>query len=121
MTFQEIDGGLTISVDKEIYNIDVLHKCFYWYMADFTIDISNQSADMFSITIKSKKANESSEIVLLIEKIRTDLMDFKVRDIVTKETANVRDLLIAKAFSNYEPVDDPAGKISDAVGYNPNV
>jgi hypothetical protein len=39
---------------------------------------------------------------------------------VTKETQNVRDLLIAKAFSNGEFDELPPGDVSDPVGFSPN-
>jgi hypothetical protein len=46
------------------------------------------------------------------------LIDFSLRDIVTKETQNIRDLLIAKAFSNGEFDEEPTGDASDPVGFN---
>jgi hypothetical protein len=53
-------------------------------------------------------------------KLERDLVDFNLRDIVTKETQNVRDLLIAKAFSNGEFDELPPGDVSDPVGFNVN-
>jgi hypothetical protein len=58
---------------------------------------------------------------LYLQKLERDLVDFNVRDIVTKETQNVRDLLIAKAFSNGEYDELPPGEISDPVGYDINL
>ena len=47
-------------------------------------------------------------------------MDFEVRNIVTKETKNVRDLLIAKAFASTDEYEsEPPGEISDPVGFKP--
>ena len=55
------------------------------------------------------------------QKLTRDLIDFNLRDIVTKETQNVRDLLIAKAFSHGEFYEVPVGEVSDPVGYTPLV
>jgi hypothetical protein len=62
----------------------------------------------------------SDELENLLLKVERDLVDFNLRDIVTKETQNVRDLLIAKAFSNGEFDELPPGEVSDPVGFNPN-
>jgi His-Xaa-Ser system protein HxsD len=62
----------------------------------------------------------SSELENLLQRLERDLVDFNLRDIVTKETQNVRDLLIAKAFSNGEFDELPPGEVSDPVGFNPN-
>src|SRR4051812_16254351 len=119
MNIQSFQGGFNITISKEIYNIDVLHKCFYWYSSDYAIDISSESPNSFMVTINYKTAGEPTNQEILIERIKADLIDFKLRDIVTKETMNIRDLLIAKAFANYEFNESPAGEISDPVGYNP--
>ena len=55
-----------------------------------------------------------------LQKLERDLIDFNLRDIVTKETKNIRDLLTAKAFSNGEFDELPPGELSDPVGFNVN-
>lgn len=121
MIYQEIENGLILNVNKEIYSVDVLHKCFYWYLSEFTINIESNNNGEALITLKAKKEHEIPETAFLIEKIRTDLIDFKVRDIISKETSNIRDLLIAKAFANYDTETAPEGEISDPVGYIPGI
>jgi His-Xaa-Ser system protein HxsD len=70
------------------------------------------------------KLNSSNTIDANLEdvllKLERDLLDFNLRDIVTKETKNIRDILIAKAFSHGEFDELPPGEISDPVGFNIN-
>lgn len=47
------------------------------------------------------------------------MIDFKLRDIVSKETKTIRELIIAKAFAYYEEDQSPDTEISDPVGFNP--
>ena len=61
------------------------------------------------------------DLQLYQQKLTRDLIDFNLRDIVTKETQNVRDLLIAKAFSHGEFDEVQVGEVSDPVGYMPLV
>jgi His-Xaa-Ser system protein HxsD len=62
---------------------------------------------------------KKKNLELYQQKLERDLIDFNLRDIVTKETQNVRDLLIAKAFSNGEFDEEPRGEVSDPVGFDP--
>jgi len=121
MEIEFVNGGLIVTVEREIYNLDVLHKCFYWYGADFSIDISSKSETLLSITVLTKKnVGTQIDFVGLSEKIKRDVIDFKLRDIVTKETQNIRELLTAKAFAYYDQIEDPITDVSDPVGFNPN-
>ena len=64
---------------------------------------------------------KEDELDLYLQKLERDLIDFQLRDTITKETQNVRDLLVAKAFSNGEFDEEPPGEVSDPVGFNPNL
>jgi His-Xaa-Ser system protein HxsD len=109
---------IILEVDKEIYNLDTLHKCFYWYGASFDVDISNYSSSSFQITLKPK--DDTAKLEETVSKIKRDLIDFKLRDIVTKETQTIRELIIAKAFAYYEEDDSPRSELTDPVGFNPH-
>jgi His-Xaa-Ser system protein HxsD len=109
---------IEVIVDFGIYNNETLHKCFYWYGADFAVDLKNIETNFCYITLTSKD-NSPIDVESLSKKIKTDLVDFKLRDIVAKETIHIRELLIAQAFSNYEVGEEPNGEISDPVGFEP--
>jgi His-Xaa-Ser system protein HxsD len=111
------NNEIILVIDKNIYNEDVLHKCFYWYGANFNVEISNNSAESFLVRLIAKHENENLQEAL--EKVQRDLIDFKLRDIVTKETKTIRELLIAKAFAYYGLDENPTTEISDPVGFNP--
>jgi len=112
-----------VKVQLNTYSLDVLHKCFYWYDDQFAVEIEAEAEKVGIVKLYPKKLilneNKFSE---LINQIRTDLVDFKTRDIVTKETKNVRDLLIAKAFAHSDEFDaQPTGEVSDPVGFDPSL
>ena len=105
-----------IIIDREIYSSEVIHKCFYWYGGNYTVDI--KTMDTFFVVDISEISKEES-IEKIFGKIKKDLIDFKTREIVSIETKNIRDLLVAKAFSNGEFDESLFGDISDPVGFNP--
>ena len=104
-----------LRISNLLYNTAILHKCFYWYSDKFSIDITYQSED-FLISITNFPNNLEFDIVL--SSIKKDLIDFKTRDIIANETANIRALLVAKAFAHEDEFDEmPPGSLEDPVGF----
>ncbi len=114
--FNEDNTTIILHIDKNIYNIAVLHKCFYWYTNKFEIDIEEQGT---YYTVSLSKIPDLTDIQALISDIRKNLIDFKTRDLVAKETADIKALLIAKAFANEEDFDEfPPGDLNDPLGFD---
>jgi His-Xaa-Ser system protein HxsD len=111
---------LTILLDTNIYSEDVLFKCFYWYTDKYNVTINRHTENLFRVQLEFSPHDESEETSnLVIAKIKRDLIDFKLRDIVTKETKIIRELIVAKAFAFFDSDDNPKSIITDPVGYNP--
>lgn len=107
-----------LKIDMSIYSIETIHKCFYWYTGDFEVNITNYES-ICQVTIISK-SETIFDFTALIDRIKQNLIDFNLREIVHKETQTVRELIVAKAFANYEmDVELPHGEVSDPVGFNP--
>jgi His-Xaa-Ser system protein HxsD len=116
------DNEIIVFADASLFSKDSIFKCLYWYGDKFHTNISFADVNTYkvSITPQSSANIKSDELELYQQKLERDLIDFHLRDIVTKETQNVRDLLIAKAFSNGEFDEEPPGEVSDPVGFSPN-
>ena len=95
------DNEIVVFVDTSLFSKDAVFKCLYWYGDKFHTNVSFADSNTYkvSITLNSNSNIKSDELELYQQKLERDLVDFQLRDIVTKETQNVRDLLIAKAFS----------------------
>ncbi len=116
------DGEVTAFADTSLFSKDAILKCLYWFGDKFHTNVS-LADNFFQITLKPlANANvKEDELDLYLQKLERDLIDFQLRDTIAKETQNVRDLLVAKAFSNGEFDEEPQGNISDPVGFNPNL
>ncbi len=114
------DNEVVVFADTSLYSKDSIFKCLYWYGDKFHTNLSFADNKTYKVSIKPISTTQLNEIELekLLLKLERDLVDFNLRDIVTKETQNIRDLLIAKAFSNGEFDELPPGEISDPVGFN---
>ncbi len=97
------NATLILTVSTNDYKKEVLHKCFYWYLDDYEISFAEFSDSVTEVHLKSKTHELTEENVSeLKEKLNRDLLDFSLRQIVTEETQNIKDLLIAKAFEKLE-------------------
>lgn len=124
MTFQnEVNGNeIIVYADTSLYSKDGIFKCLYWYGDKYHTNVSFVDSKTYRVSVKPVSTIQLSqqEQENLLLKLERDLIDFNLRDIVTKETQNVRDLLIAKAFSNGEFDELPPGDVTDPVGFNVN-
>jgi His-Xaa-Ser system protein HxsD len=116
------NNEIVVFADSSLYSKDSIFKCLYWYGDKYITSVSFADSNTYMISVKPISTNIMSqeEQEILLQKLQRDLVDFNLRDIVTKETQNVRDLLIAKSFSNGQFDELPPGDVSDPVGFNVN-
>jgi His-Xaa-Ser system protein HxsD len=121
----EIEVGparLELLLDAGLYPEAVVFKCFYWYGAEYEVFI-DRAADgrSLSVVLSPRKGSLMGEQVdALISRVRRDLVDFKTRDIVARETQSIRELLVAKAFASFDEFDEPPlGGVGDLGGVGP--
>ncbi|OQP57107.1 hypothetical protein A3860_11115 [Niastella vici] len=116
------NGEIIASVDGSLYSSQTVFKCTYWFGDKFHVNVQQESGD-YVITLRPMpNANISEgELPYYLQKLERDLVDFHLRDIVNNETGSIRELLVAKAFSNGEYDEAPPGEISDPVGFAPLV
>jgi His-Xaa-Ser system protein HxsD len=110
-------SSVNIRIDSTLYSSGVVHKCFYWYAANYSIAIITEEK---TFVVKLTALKNESDIESLVGKIQTDLIDFKTREIIAHETKNIREMIIAKAFANSDEFEEkPTGNINDPVGFHP--
>jgi len=122
VNYKIVGNTIELLIDGNIYSIDVLHKCFYWYSSDYDITILHADIAEGCLQVHISPKNKSNEFEAegLISRIKQDLIDYKLRDIIAKETQPIRELIIAKAFAYYNLDTNPTTDVSDPVGFNPN-
>ncbi|HVI48724.1 MAG TPA: His-Xaa-Ser system protein HxsD [Chitinophaga sp.] len=106
MEIHQDNNRLYLSVDAAIYTEAVIFKCLYWYTNTFEVDICQEPATKFNITLTPKAASPEPEWNTIQAKLKQDLIDFKLRQLINNETQNIRELIIAKAFAYYEQETD---------------
>jgi His-Xaa-Ser system protein HxsD len=110
---------LRLRLDSALYSEAVVFKCFYWYGKDFdvTIEKVNSGQELTVTLIPHRSTLTVEELERLHSRVRRDLIDFKTRDIVARETRAIRELIVAKAFAHSDEFDQsPIGTIADLGG-----
>ncbi|MBL3546668.1 His-Xaa-Ser system protein HxsD [Chryseobacterium sp. KMC2] len=112
------DSVLAFSIDKSLYSESVIYKCFYWYLNDYSFEL-NDNGTFYRIILKNKKSISFDEEELIF-RIKNDLADYKLREIINQETQNIKELIIVKALSNYEEEKIILTNVSNPIGVGPH-
>tara|TARA_R110002020_G_scaffold218232_10_gene426056 strand:- start:3140 stop:3514 length:375 start_codon:yes stop_codon:yes gene_type:complete len=114
------ESTIKILLDANFYDLVVVQKTFYWYLKDYVITVKLiPENDIQIILEKLEIPLTNSDIDKLTSRIKRDLFDFMLRNRIHQETKNVRDLIIAKAFSDTDEFDEmPPGTLRDTIDEN---
>ena len=85
----------TLSFDKKVFHLDTIKRALYRFADNCSFDISCLDNEIRVVIITSN--NDVNE---LIAKIRNEVIDQDLRDTLSKETHDIRTLILANAFSN---------------------
>lgn len=116
------NGEIIAFFDSNMFSKEVIFKCLYWFGDKFHTNVEQHNDIAYRLILRplNSVSLKDEELDYYLQKLERDIIDFHLRDIVNKETKNVRDLLIAKAFSNGEFDENPPGDVSDLIGFDPS-
>ncbi len=116
------DSSATIYLDPRIYSKEAVLKACYWATGTAYIQIPESPDNRLVIQIELQQkvptlANpKPGTIQQFVKEFCNSLLDFELRRQVEVETAQVRQLIVAKAFSESGVLEDePPGSIADPV------
>jgi len=114
-------GVINIFIDAQIFSKNALLKCLYWYGDKFHTTVALENTSQYVILLEpfSETNVKEEELDFFLQKFERDIIDYQLREIIVQQTGNIRDLLVAKAFSNGEFDEDPPAEISDPMGFDP--
>jgi His-Xaa-Ser system protein HxsD len=112
----------TIRLDPRFYSREAVLRACYWYTNVAYVHVPESPDDKLTVSIKLKQRLPTLErpapisIDELVGEFCNSLVDFELRRQVEAETAPVRQLIVAKAFSESGVLEDePPGNIEDRV------
>ena len=112
-----ISGEATASlrISLSVVSVEAVLKTCYWFSAYFLCAMQDDGTGYALVLLQPKPS-----LNLSLEKAReafiAQAMDFALRERITAKTAGIRDLLLAKAFSEAGVLEDePTGIFGDAI------
>jgi His-Xaa-Ser system protein HxsD len=108
------DVPAPLRISRDLMSVEALLKACYWFSRDFTCDIQQEGNE--SLISLKPKVSSALPLAEARESFMSLALDFALRERVSAQTADVRDLLIAKAFSESGVLEDkPGGVFGDAL------
>lgn len=109
-------SSVVVEVDLAIVSTEALLKTCYWFSRDFVCDIRNRSETGAELWLTPRSPATDPELASAKDAFMTSAMDFALRERIEAKTSGIRDLLLAKAFSESGVLEDgPLGVFGDAV------
>lgn len=95
------NGCILLEIDMSIYDNWVIDKVLYWLSKDYIITRKSDEVNHTqTVTLSLKAGHSTFDFDTVKEHLSNDFIDYKNRQTIAHETANLRDLLFAKAFAN---------------------
>jgi His-Xaa-Ser system protein HxsD len=99
------DVRVSIRLDKSLISIEAILKTCYWFTRNFSYAIEELSGAEVVVSLVPRNS------LLVDPSIEADFIaqatDFALRERIETQTSGVRDLLLAKAFSEAGVLEDP--------------
>jgi His-Xaa-Ser system protein HxsD len=114
---QRMEGeeATLVRISLSLVSIEAVLKTCYWFSRDFLCTMQDESTEYATVLLRAKRPLDLS-IEVTRDAFVAQTLDFVLRDRVAAQTAGVRDLLLAKAFSEAGVLEDgPTGVFGDAV------
>ena len=99
------DSEITLLVDETIYARIALLKTCYWFTNRCYIFIYRHDEHHLAVRLASKLSSIGLEAIA--GEFENALLDHQLRFEITRETATIRELIVAKAFAEGNALEDP--------------
>jgi His-Xaa-Ser system protein HxsD len=109
----EPDTSTPLRISHDLVSIEAVLKTCYWFSRDFVCDVQEDGSGHSLVSLKPKPSS-TAPLIEARESFMAHALDFALRERVTAKTIDVRDLLLAKAFSESGVLEEkPQGVFGD--------
>lgn len=110
----EPESAIEIELDGTFFSADAILKTCYWYSRLFTFEIKQNGHGRTVVKLTAK------DRLMQTDAVRGEFIaaatDFSLRERIEAKTANIREILLAKAFAESGVLEDsPSGIFVDQV------
>jgi len=105
-----------VEIDLTVISAEALLKTCHWFSRDFICEIRNRNEHTADVFLTPRSGASAADLAGARDAFTTSAIDFALRERIEAKTSGIRDLLLAKAFSESGVLEDaPEGVFSDPV------
>lgn len=109
-------SNAVVEVSLTLIGTDALLKACYWLSKDFTYEIRHKSVQLVDVVLTPLSPASAEKLPSVKGTFIASAVDFSLREKIQAKTSGIRDLLLAKAFSESGVLEDqPEGVFGDKV------
>jgi His-Xaa-Ser system protein HxsD len=107
---------VVVEVNLALVSAEALLKTCHWFSRDFVCEVRNRDQYVADVFLTPRSTTHASDLASVKDAFNNSAMDFALREKVEAKTSGIRDLLLAKAFSESGVLEDrPEGVFGDKV------
>ena len=100
------EGSARLLVDRSVYSREAILQACYWFTDRVYLLITSPNEESYEVLIRSKPGQDVTPSTVAGE-LANALIDSELRQVVTRETGRIRELIFAKAFAEGGLLADP--------------
>lgn len=108
--------NVSVEIDLAFVSTEAILKACYWFSRDFICDLRRKSDSVGEVVLTPRNPAAAFDPAAVKDAFMTSAIDFALREKIEAKTSGIRDLLLAKAFSESGVLEDnPEGVFGDAI------
>ena len=113
LQIEEDESSATLTVDESVYCVEAVRHATYWFTDRCFVTLSRSSG---VISVRLEPNGKAVDLRQVAGELQVSLLDAQLRVEIGRETAQIRELIVAKAFAEGDLLeDDPVGDWRDPV------
>ena len=107
---------VVVEISLSTVSLEALLKTCYWFSRDYVCEVKNQSESIANVVLSPRSVTPDFSPHSIRDAFLTSALDFALREKIEAKTSGIRDLLLAKAFSESGVLEDePEGVFGDKI------
>jgi His-Xaa-Ser system protein HxsD len=107
---------VSIDIDLAFVSTEAILKACHWFSRDYICDLRKNGEATAEVVLAPRNPETPFDPLAVRDVFMTSVVDFALREKIEAKTSGIRDILLAKAFSESGVLEDaPEGVFGDAI------
>jgi His-Xaa-Ser system protein HxsD len=108
--------SVIVRFDRALFSEESVLKACYWLTRDYCCEVNRDSVGSIEVTMGALGQASACDLAAARSTLIQNVEDFELREKISARTSGIRDLLLAKAFSESGVLEDsPEGVFGDRI------